>query len=117
MQRPWTIKEGSEYAQSLSACDDIPHDSLRVHLAALKRDLKWDPFLRSHPFDGDARRVLQTTSYVGEGFVLTAYFVLYKNFTLEIKYIEASPLPAGGSDLETMLETDVDASGDASAAA
>ncbi len=114
MQRPWTIKEGPEYAKSVDECG-VPDERLQVHLAAIRCGLRWDPWLHSHPFDGDARRVIRTNDYVGEGFTLSAYYVLYNNFTLEIKWIEASPLPDGESDLETMLEADTE--GDAPAAA
>jgi len=101
MQRRWQIKEGPEFEQSVGECGISP-EILAHHLSAFRVSLEWDPFLYSRPFDvkTDSRRVMQTNSYVGEGFVLTAYVVLYENFTVEIKWIEASPLPSDDDEAQ-----------------
>lgn len=106
MQRRWTVKEGPEFDASLRACE-VPPERLKLHLDAFKLNLEWDPFLYSHPFDGDSRRAMQTNDYVGDGFILTAYVVLYKDFVVEIKWIEASPLPEEELEAEQELEQDV----------
>lgn len=97
MQRRWTIKEGPEFDQSVEACG-IPPERLQVHIAGFKKNLEWDPFLYSTPFKDDAHVATQTNDYVGDGFVLTAYVVLFKNFTAEIKWIEATPRPEEPAD-------------------
>jgi hypothetical protein len=105
MQRRWTIKEGPEFDRSVVECD-LPPEILQLHVSAFKRALEWDPFLYSRPFDVKpaSRRVMQTNSYVGDGFVLTAYVVLYENFTVEIKWIEASPLPKEDTEIDAQGE-------------
>ncbi len=111
MQKPWKIKEGPEYDRSVSECD-VPTERLDLHLSAFRLNLEWDPFLNSHIFEGESRRLLQTNDYVGDGFVLTAYYVLYKDFTVEIKWIEASSLPA-----DEEIDEKSDSSGEAPVAA
>jgi hypothetical protein len=103
MQRQWTVTEGQEFAQSVEACE-IDQERLALHIDAFKRALSWDPFLYSQPFDGDSRIAMQTNDYVGDGFVLTAYVVLYENFTAEIKWIEASSAPEDEIAAEMELE-------------
>jgi hypothetical protein len=90
VQRQWIVTEGPEFAESLDACG-IDRGRLMLHVDAFRKALSWDPFLYSEPFDGDSRVAMQTNDYVGDGFVLTAYVVLYDNFTAEIKWIEAAP--------------------------
>jgi hypothetical protein len=97
--RRWVVKHGPEFERSKSACD-IPPDRLRLHLDALELDLERDPLRYSEPFADDSRRVIETTDYAGEGFVLTAYVALYEDFTAEIKWIEKTPLPDEGDELE-----------------
>lgn len=109
MQRQWTVKEGPEFAEGLEACGVNP-ERLALHVDAFKRALSWDPFLYSQPFDGDSRVAMQTNDYVGDGFVLTAYVVLYKDFTAEIKWIEASP--AFDEEIAVEMELEHDAAGE-----
>ncbi len=91
MLRRWVVTYGPEFDSSKRACD-VPPDRLRLHLEAFELDLERDPLRYSEPFAGESRRVIETTDYTGDGFVLTAYVVLYGNFTAEIKWIEKTPL-------------------------
>ena|SRR2546422_4153965 len=100
MQRRWTVREGPEFTESVEKCD-VPRERLELHIAAFKKNLEWDPFLYSTPFIDDAHVAMQTNDYVGDGFVLTAYVVLYKDLTAEIKWIEATPLPGPEPDADT----------------
>jgi hypothetical protein len=97
--RRWVVKHGPEFENSRDVCD-IPPDRLRLHLDALELDLERDPLRYSEPFAGDSRRVIETTDYTGDGFVLTAYVVLYENFIAEIKWIEKTSLPDEDLDEE-----------------
>jgi hypothetical protein len=90
--RRWVVKHGPEFDGSKHACD-VPPDRLKLHLDAFELDLERDPLRYSQPFAGESRRVIETTDYTGDGFVLTAYVVLYQDFTAEIKWIEKTPLP------------------------
>ena len=92
MLRRWVVKHGPEFADSKRACDVLP-DRLKLHLDAVELDLERDPLRYSEAFAEDSRRVIETRDDFGEGFILTAYVVLYENFTAELKWIETRPLP------------------------
>ena len=55
--------------------------------------LEREPLRFSTAFADEAHRVIQTTDYTEDGFVLTAFVVLYERFVAEIKWIEVHPLP------------------------
>jgi hypothetical protein len=93
--RRWVVKYGPEFEDSKHACN-IPPERLELHLDAFK--LEREPLRYSKPFADEARRVIETTDFTGDGFVLTAYVVLYENFIAEIKWIEKSPLPDEDQD-------------------
>jgi hypothetical protein len=95
--RRWVVKYGPEFEDSKRACG-VPADRLKLHLDAFRLDLEREPLRYSQPFADEARRVIETTDYTGDGFVLTAYVVLYDDFTAEIKWIEKTPLPDEDGD-------------------
>lgn len=103
MQRRWRITEGPDYDQSLAACG-VPVEHLTVHLAAFRRNLEWDPFLASRPFDGDARGVIYIKEYAADSIVLSAQYVLYKDFTVCIHRITVESLRVGTSEQPTFVE-------------
>lgn len=103
MQRRWRITEGPDYEQSLAACE-VPIERLEAHLAAFRRDLEWDPFLASRPLDGDGRGVTYTKEYAADGIVLSAQYVLYKDFTVYIHRITVESLRIGTSEQPTFVE-------------
>jgi hypothetical protein len=49
-----------QFDESAGACG-IPPERLKLHLDAMTLSLERDPFLYSAPFDGDSRRVIETT--------------------------------------------------------
>jgi hypothetical protein len=92
MLRRWTVRYGPEFAEAKRACEVAP-DRLKLHLDAAELGLERDPFRYSEPFAEDSRRIIETRDEVGDGFIFTAYAVLYDDFTVELKWIETRPLP------------------------
>jgi hypothetical protein len=93
----WTVKYGPEFEQSKAACG-VSSAYLERHLKAIRLTLERDPVGATTPFLDDAHGVIETADYVGEGFILTAFVVLYKSFVVEIKWVETRPLPEDTSD-------------------
>lgn len=88
----WTVRHGPEFARSKSACR-VPPQRLDLSLKAIELSLERDPFLFSQAFADDAHRVIQTKDDFEDGFILTAFVVLYTKRVAEIKWIETHPLP------------------------
>ena len=74
---------------------------LQLHLAALHVHLEHDPYKYSEAFDGENKRVMDTTDYFTDegGRALSAFVVLDPTRHIaEIKWIEAGALPSGEDD-------------------
>lgn len=97
MLRRWVVKHGPEFAESERACD-VPADRLKLHLDAIRLNLERDPLSYSEPFGNESRRVIETRDDFADGFVLTAYVVLRKDFTAELMWIETRRSPHGEED-------------------
>jgi hypothetical protein len=99
--RRWVVKHGPQFDESKDLCD-AAEDRLTLALNAIELNLERDPLYYSETFGDDARRVIETRDYY-EGFILTAYVILYVDFSAEIRWIATRPLPDddqenGGSD-------------------
>ena len=91
MQRRWEVRSGPELEESKEACE-LPAERIEEHEAAFRLALERDPFRYSEPFGQDSRRILETRDDFHDVMV-TAYAVLYEDITVELKWIEAHPLP------------------------
>jgi hypothetical protein len=93
----WTVRYGPEFARSKSTCHVSPQ-RLDLSLKAIELSLERDPFRFSQAFADDAHRVIQTKDDFEDGFILTAFVVLYTKRVAEIKWIETHPLPNGNNE-------------------
>ena len=71
MQRPWTVRNGRDFAQSRRECL-ASGDRIDMHLVALRIDLRRDPYAYGEAYDSEAKRVIETKDRFGDGFVLSA---------------------------------------------
>lgn len=97
MLRRWGVKQGEQFEESADKCG-LPRERLQLHLEAVTLSLERDALMYSHPFEGESRRVITTTDYMGDGCLLTFYVVLYKDITAQIKWVERTSLPEGNDN-------------------
>lgn len=99
MKRRWVVQYGPDYAESKRGCRGrASPERLKLHLAAIELNLKRDPFDYSEPFDDESHRIIETTDYFNDGFVLTAFVRLCEGFVAEIMWIDMRPLPDDAQD-------------------
>lgn len=99
MKRRWVVQYGPEYPESKRACRASP-GRLKLHLAAIELNLERDPFGYSEPFEDESHRVIETTDYFNDGFVLTAFVRLCEGFIAQIMWVDMRPLPDDGEEDE-----------------